>query len=299
CLTENAIRILFIEKYATAASVNPVEGPILYLKKLHEFVSNVIECNPGKVGNYPTLWRHFTSQLGVQYWSTAPFTVGKDNLVALPRCTSSLASGWDSYYINGRFTCAEVTTLYGNVYFIDATNPFYMVENIFSSNQAAAVFQYVGGPISPTNALIQQCEGLAEESPLPFSNPATLRGLLDGVRTWDAASNNAVRPRLLAEVFAQFQGTLKQPILEGNGILYYCAFYACRANNGGDTTACFPEVTNDDWALPNYQVDTWNELTDDIEACLDEEWITPFDIEEIASRLTKHLSFRSHICEAE
>ncbi|KAF0695175.1 hypothetical protein As57867_013931, partial [Aphanomyces stellatus] len=33
--------------------------------------------------------------------------------------------------------------------------------------------------------------------------------------------------------------------------------------------------------------------------CLDEEWITPFNIEEIASRLTKHLSFRSHICEAE
>ncbi|ETW08980.1 hypothetical protein H310_01458 [Aphanomyces invadans] len=93
--------------------------------------------------------------------------------------------------------------------------------------------------------------------------------------------------------------TQKQPILEGNGILYFCSFYACRANNQGDLSSCFPEVHNSDWALPHHKVDVWNDLTDDIQECIEDGWIDADDVSELAKRLTKTLTTRSHICQAE
>ncbi|CAK4074393.1 unnamed protein product [Aphanomyces euteiches] len=308
CLTENSIRILFIEKYAAAASNNPVEGPILYLKKLHEFISQVIKCNPDKVGNYPTLWRRFTSQLGVKYWPTAPFTVGQNNRIDIPRCTSRQASGWNVFETNGRFYCPNPDTLLTSppllgsskfgTYSVDSTDRFYDAGAVIDTDHCnAEIYGYTG--VSP---LLKRCEILqdpTENVATQYSNPDTLRGLLDSVRVWDTATKANVRPSTLAETAARFRGTQKQPILEGNGILYFCAFYACRANNDGDVSSCFPGVSNTDWALPHYKVDVWNQLTDDIQECLDEQWITAEDVNEIAKRLTQDLRHRTHICQAE
>ncbi|RHY53568.1 hypothetical protein DYB34_005778 [Aphanomyces astaci] len=307
CLTENSIRVLFIEKYAAAAATNPVEGPILYLKKLHEFVSNVIACNPDKVTNYPTIWRQFTSQLGVKYWPTAPFTVGKNNRIDIPRCTSRDASGWDTYTINGRFYCPAQNTLIGDnsppvttpnawTYRSDHTDKFYSWE-VANRAVGTAIGSYTG--VQPLLKQCQVLEGATEDVGQELSNPDTLRGLIDSVRVWDSASHSNVRPRIIAEIVAQYQGTQKQPILEGNGILYFCSFYACRANNHGDVSSCFPEVRNSDWALPHYKVDVWNQLTDDIQECLDEGWIDADDVSEVAKRLTQTLTTRTHICQAE
>ncbi|KDO28223.1 hypothetical protein SPRG_06272 [Saprolegnia parasitica CBS 223.65] len=309
CLTENTVRILFIERYAASASVNPIEGPVLYLKKLHQFISSVIACQPDKIANYPTLWRRSGN-----YNPTAPYSVygGSAYRVQLPRCTSNAATGWDTSETNGRFHCNNVEDL-GLLsaplgyfpYRRDAGDITYSLSALKKCKTSATV------DTTGVEFLVKKCKfhtNLAEEnnhgqdlSPLLWTNPDTLFGLLDGQNTITNRNDATLRVRTIAEIAANNGGLAKQPILEGNGVLYFCAFYACRANNGGDASSCFPSVSRDDWDLlsSNYWVPTWNDLTVEINECLASKYLTPQDVKEVSKPLLDELHQRTHICMAE
>ncbi|OQS07499.1 hypothetical protein THRCLA_00488 [Thraustotheca clavata] len=308
CLTENAIRIIFIEQYAAAASSNPIEGPILYLKKLHQFIGNVISCQPDKIANYPTLWRRYAN-----YNPTAPYSIyGRSNRVQLPRCTSNAASGWSSSFTNTRVQCNNIEDIFpitfGDFYpyFRDAGDITYDLDALASCTSSVAY------ATAGFNYLVKKCyndtqptqldnHGQTPHNPLIWTNPDTLFGLLDGSNTITNKNDASIRVRTIVEIAANNAGLAKQPILEGNGVLYYCAFYACRANNGGDASNCFPGVTRDDWDLlaSNYWIPTWNALTDEINTCLANGFLTAEDVKALAKPLVDEINGRTHICMAE
>ncbi|EQC40768.1 hypothetical protein SDRG_01839 [Saprolegnia diclina VS20] len=309
CLTENTVRILFIERYAASAAVNPIEGPVLYLKKLHQFISSVIACQPDKIANYPTLWRRSGN-----YNPTAPYSVygGSAYRVQLPRCTSNAATGWDTSETNARFHCNNVEDLLLSnpalgyfPYQRDAGDITYSLRALKQCKTSAAV------DTAGVGYLVKKClfhTNLAEEdnhgqdlSPLLWTNPDTLFGLLDGQNTITNRNDATLRVRTIAEIAANNGGLAKQPILEGNGVLYFCAFYACRANNGGDASSCFPGVSRSDWDLlsSNYWVPTWNDLTTEINDCVANKYLTPQDVKDVSKPLLDELHQRTHICMAE
>ena len=86
--------------------------------------------------------------------------------------------------------------------------------------------------------------------------------------------------------------------------MYFCAFYACKANNGGDLEGtCFPEVTDDDFNYDPLDAE-WSSLkeaSDVINSCLDsEKYLTAHDIaEDGAVQDFRTALQRSYICIAE
>ena len=74
CLTENTIRTKFIEHYSSEAATNEVEGPILHLKKMHEFIQKV-NANTGNQAqtHFPNLWRTYSNDQIIPYNPNSPF----------------------------------------------------------------------------------------------------------------------------------------------------------------------------------------------------------------------------------
>ena len=59
----------------------------------------------------------------------------------------------------------------------------------------------------------------------------------------EASITDIRRPLTIAELAVKSAGVLIQPILDGFGIMYFCAFHACKANNGGDIDGtCLPNL---------------------------------------------------------
>ena len=103
CLTENMIRIKYIEHYAKHAATNPIQVPILYLKKLHALIDEVVDCPNNQTENYPNLWRDFQPSEHLQYNPNAPYYVNGNGLIIMHQYTSGEASGLAAFNIGYQY----------------------------------------------------------------------------------------------------------------------------------------------------------------------------------------------------
>lgn len=90
--------------------------------------------------------------------------------------------------------------------------------------------------------------------------------------------------------------------MEGFGIVYYCAFHACRANNNGDLSKCYPEFkSDDDWKPSGISYSDLKKLSDDVNDCITDGYLDSDDITSNGDVATYNtlLSKRSYLCLAE
>ncbi|CAK4675331.1 unnamed protein product [Aphanomyces euteiches] len=303
CLTENYIRINFIEHYAASACNNPVEGPILYLKKLHAFIHSVKECTGDAASNnYPNLYRTFEVEGKVAYNPNAPYYLDSAKKVTTQQYTSGEASGLAAFTLGDSFMCATTEKLdqYG-VYGSTPGSPHYksqfytgLSQCPAASSAAKAALAAAGEPSDPSK-LIRYCKTSQ------YTTDRTYRGLYDAVHYIDRKSSALHRPQSIAEIAVRSAGILEQPILEGFGIVYYCAFHACRANNDGDLSKCYPEFkAEDDWDSSISQ-SALKKLSDDVNDCITDGYLDSDDIilEESVESFNNLLSQRTYLCLAE
>ena len=311
CLTENMIRIKFIEHYAKNAATNPIEGPILYLKKLHVFIRSVLKCNNRKAKyNFPNLWLEFQNDDGVvTYNPNAPYEY-VDGQVQLPDATDAASIGFEDSIIDNYFICNNPTDLHrgGQYYNSDPGNPRYskhLIHRCARRSRTSSALNTIG-----KNKVLKKCEYANDEPNSssdntigPESQKLTdmdLRGLYDGVNPVTRTTQSSYRVRSIAEMAVLNAGVLGQPILEGFGIMYFCAFYACKANNGGEVDGtCLPTFDADsDWR--NKKKDELKTLSEKVDNCLEKKWITKNDVamDGEVERFNQK-SDRSYICMAE
>ncbi|CAK4609360.1 unnamed protein product, partial [Aphanomyces euteiches] len=304
CLTENYIRINFIEHYAASACNNPVEGPILYLKKLHAFIHSVKECTGDAASNnYPNLYRTFEVEDKVAYNPNAPYYLDSDKKVTTQQYTSGEASGLAAFTLGDSFMCANTEQLdqygvYGSTPGSPHYKPQFYDELQFcpdASSAAKAALAAAGEPSDPSK-LIRYCKTSQ------YTTDRTYRGLYDAVHFIDRKSSALHRPQSIAEIAVRSAGILEQPILEGFGIVYYCAFHACRANNDGDLSKCYPEFkSEDDWKPSGVSYSDLKKLSDDVNDCITDGYLDSDDITSCTEveKYNNLLSKRSYVCLAE
>ncbi|OQR85041.1 hypothetical protein ACHHYP_12412 [Achlya hypogyna] len=298
CLTENYIRVNFIEHYASRACGNPIEGPILYLKKLHAFIEEVKKCTGNAAAdNYPNLYRTFKTCDGISYNPNAPFYLDSNKHVTTSQYTSGEASGLAAYTVGKKFLCANVNALDENGdYLAIPSNNHYgalMTKGGYFSCESSAAFTKLG-----YSNVVRSCKDVDT-----YTSDMELRNLYDSVHYVETVTTSLRRPLTIAEIAVRSAGVHEQPILEGFGIMYYCGFYACVANHDGDSSKCYPEFNSEkDWELP-LTVSYSSLLTDSrhINECIEDGYLTNEDItgcEEVATYI-EALSSRSYLCLAE
>lgn len=300
CLTENSIRIKYIEHYAQDAATNPIEGPTLYLKKLHTFINEVIECTTNnEVSNFPTLYK--TSN---NYNPNSPYYLDSNEQVSLYQYTNGPASGLSAYTVGPKgsatsFLCAnpkhlkvvedtwEYTSL-PKAHYID-----YRKEGKGQYSEAAKAIDI--------EVLVRKCDGNVADKQYVTSD-LSLRSLYDAVHPYENDVTALRRPKTIAEIAVSGAGMIEQPLLEGFGIMYYCAFYACKANNAGNTDGtCFPSFEGDDEfdIKPSIvELSSLKELSHDVDQCLDDHWISAQQVAENSASFNLALK-RSYICMTE
>jgi hypothetical protein len=295
CLTENEIRIQFIEQYSRYASRNPIEGPILYLKKIHAFMGKVMDCAPNGEKNFPTLYQSFNS-----YNPNSPFEE-KNSKVSLYQNGDGEASGMEAYTLGDHgdakaFLCSNVeylkqVTLGSINYLVYSTIPstFYSIGQIQTCQNSLiqkklTLKLYRACGIVPTSESDDSFEGISvKDKGYQFiTNDLSLKSFYDAVHPYEKDTTALRRPLTIAEIAVSKAGTLEQPILEGFGIMYYCAFYACKANNGGDMEdTCFPAFSEED-DFPDLvgltYADELEELSETVHECIANNWLTARDI---------------------
>ncbi|KAG9409465.1 hypothetical protein AC1031_019724 [Aphanomyces cochlioides] len=313
CLTENYIRINFIEHYAANACNNPVEGPILYLKKLHSFIKDVIDCTGTQKDNYPNIYRTFNVEGKIAYNPNAPYSLDSDGKLTTQQYTSGEASGLAAFTIGDSFVCADSNDLVsfdgthafiylnipGTIHYSVATTDAYSKttfngdSNMYNTCKGSKVYKN----LEDQNRVYRFCKTTQ------FTTDRTYRGLYDAVHNVERESSSLHRPQSIAEIAVRSAGILEQPILEGFGMMYYCAFHACRASNNGDLSKCYPDFKSDgEWTFPE-GVDSAeiHDLSNDVNACIDQGYLDADDItkSEEVQKYNKLLSSRSYICLAE
>ncbi|OQS06870.1 hypothetical protein THRCLA_01099 [Thraustotheca clavata] len=315
CLTENYIRINFIEHYAARACGNPIEGPILYLRKLHAFIDEVKSCTGHEaLHNFPNLYRTFKTGGRTRYNPNAPYYLDGDHNVATYQYTSGEASGLAAYTVGNSFLCANTEEL------VDAAEV-----TLLTAPSGKLVYQYV--PSTTHYSIVQDDVTKAWSSPYDscktsdafkklgienqvrycqndqYTSDRTLRSLYDSVHYVEKKTTSLRRPLTIAEIAIRSAGVHEQPILEGFGIMYYCGFYACVANNNGDASKCYPEFkSEDDWKLPTGT--DYSELlkkSREINECIDDGYLSNEDITSCTAvnEYTEALGRRSYLCLAE
>ncbi|KAG9409466.1 hypothetical protein AC1031_019725 [Aphanomyces cochlioides] len=299
CLTENYIRINFIEHYAASACNNPVEGPILYLKKLHAFIHAVKECTGDAASNnYPNLYRTFEVEGKVAYNPNAPYYLDSAKKVTTQQYTSGEASGLAAFTLGDSFMCANTEQLLGNVYTSSPGSPHYSPEFYTGDSQCPLTSSAAKTALAEVDRskLLRYCKSSQ------YTTDRTYRGLYDAVHYIDRKSSALHRPQSIAEIAVRSAGILEQPILEGFGIVYYCAFHACRANNDGDLSKCYPEFkSEDDWNPSGISYSELKKLSDDANDCITDGYLDSDDITSCTEveAYNNLLSKRSYVCLAE
>ena len=328
CLTENTIRIKYIEHYAKDSATNPIEGPILHLKKLHTFIYNVLECTGQDAGsNYPNLWRTFKDEEGhTSYNPNAPFSLSAAGKITYDQTTSNAATGLESSIIGDKFVCSNVDHLdINNKYATLPNKHHYDVDFEATCTASSALLAMTAAttaaslpsayerkcPVGPDFHNADDRDTKHPTGPLPQAGgpllhgeqylvDMTLRNLYDAVHYSEASITDIRRPLTIAELAVKSAGVLEQPILDGFGIMYFCAFHACKANNGGDIDGtCLPEFNAElDWELENEA--ELKEASKRIEECTQNQWLSNHDISgEDAVQVFNTMLRRSHICMAE
>lgn len=136
-----------------------------------------------------------------------------------------------------------------------------------------------------------------------YTTDRSYRGLYDAVHYIERGASSLRRPQSIAEVAVRSAGWHEQPILEGFGILYYCGFYACNANNNGDTSKCYPDFdADDDWSLTkDLSYASLKKTSDKINDCIKDGYLDSDDItaSDKVAAYNNVLNLRSYICLAE
>lgn len=310
CLTENYIRVNFIEHYAARACGNPIEGPILYLRKLHSFINEVLECTGADAAkNFPNLYRTFKAYDSAAYNPSAPFYLDGDKKVATAQYTSGEASGLAAYTVGSKFLCANTAELDLSVndddhHFVYLTVPstnHYNVAGDDGKFSATNMYTTCGDVSAANNALghdvLRHCQSSK------YTSDRSLRSLYDSVHYVEKISTSLRRPLTIAEIAVRSAGIHEQPILEGFGIMYYCGFYACVANNDGDASKCYPEFDSEkDWKLVSgVSYSDLQTKSREINECIEDGWLTNEDMTSSGkvNLYTEALSRRSYLCQAE
>ena len=316
CLTENMIRIQYIEHYSKYAAKNPIAGPTLYLKKMHQFIEKVMDCTDGEEANFPTLYK--SSQ---NYNPNSPFYLDSDGNVDLHQYTNGEASGMEAFTLGDHssakaFLCSNVEYLFNDT---SAAIPTWSYKSLpgnphFSSDACPATYSAAADKIGAED-LARNCASLADGSAeLDVSGEfyetqfatadMSLRSLYDAVHPYEAKTTALRRPKTIAEIAVTGAGMVEQPILEGYGIMYFCAFYACKANLGGSVDdTCFPAFSEEeDFPIPS-QAGSYADFktsSGNVSECIENNWLTSHDIALSAEVSTfKSQLQRSYLCMAE
>ncbi|KAG9409467.1 hypothetical protein AC1031_019726 [Aphanomyces cochlioides] len=285
CLTENYIRINFIEHYAASACNNPVEGPILYLKKLHAFIHAVKECTGDAASNnYPNLYRTFEVEGKVAYNPNAPYYLDSAKKVTTQQYTSGEASGLAAFTLGDSFMCANTEQLLGNVYTSSPGSPHYSPEFYTGDSQCPLTSSAAKTALAEVDRskLLRYCKSSQ------YTTDRTYRGLYDAVHYIDRKSSALHRPQSIAEIAVRSAGILEQPILEGFGIVYYLR--------------CYPEFkSEDDWNPSGISYSELKKLSDDANDCITDGYLDSDDITSCTEveAYNNLLSKRSYVCLAE
>jgi len=326
CLTENMIRIQYIEHYAKDASRNPIEGPTLYLKKLHAFIDEVVGCPGNNAKNYPNLWQTFKPSERVQYNPNAPYYENANGKFQMNQYSSGEASGLKAYSVGDQFLCADIKSLKKTsdgklVYTSLSTDHHYDPKILDTCNAAHALNSNVAPSSSALKSLVPggkssyECRAVTgakqagafdtiRNSGEQYTVDMSLENLYDAVHYVEAETSVLRRPQTIAELAVSNAGIREQPILEGFGIMYFCGFYACKANNGGDLDGtCFPEFDEElDWqSVDEVRSKSLKKDSAKIEFCLKEnKFLTAHDVAEDASvKAFREALRRSYTCMAE
>lgn len=319
CLTENMIRIQYIEHYSKYAAKNPIAGPTLYLKKMHQFIEKVIGCNGGEEANFPTLYKTSPSH---NYNPNSPFYV-VDDTVALHQYTNGEASGMEAFTVGDHasakaFLCSNVdhldiyerknppllsySSLPGSPHFsTDVCKNSAAYDKIKPNNMARNCGTF-SGAIQKNNGAKSVWKG---EGINLATDDLSLRSLYDAVHPYEADTTALRRPKTIAEIAVTGAGLVEQPLLEGYGIMYFCAFYACKANNGGNMDdTCFPAFSEeDDFPIPSTSTPTYSDFktsSDKVQECVENNWLSSHDIAlNPAVTAFKSKLQRSYLCMAE
>lgn len=305
CLTENSIRIKYIEHYAQDAATNPIEGPTLYLKKLHAFIEEVIECtSSNEVSNFPTLYK--TSN---NYNPNSPYYLDSNNQVSLYQYTNGPASGLSAYTIGPKesatsFLCANPKHLKivdGQLEYTSLPQSHYID---YRNDGAISPFSSAANLIG-VETLVRKCDGQLPDNPAEnqyITEDLSLRSLYDAVHPYENDVTALRRPKTIAEIAVSGAGMVEQPLLEGFGIMYYCAFYACKANNDGNTDGtCFPSFEGDDefqYDSLSTDLSSFKDLAHEVNQCLDDHWLAAHEVAEVSASFNLALK-RSYICMTE
>ncbi|KDO35057.1 hypothetical protein SPRG_01121 [Saprolegnia parasitica CBS 223.65] len=310
CLTENYIRVNFIEHYAARACGNPIEGPILYLKKLHAFIKNVRDCTGNDaVTKFPNLYKSFKTTDGLAYNPNAPF-YDTDSGVKTYQYTSGEASGLGAYTVGNKFLCANTDEL------VESSNAKYshVYLHVPSTNHYSLTDKRVPGaesqPLDISASMYATCTQSKANTKLEdqvyrycqnadYTSDQSLRSLYDSVHYVEKVTTALRRPLTIAEIAVRSAGVHEQPILEGFGIMYYCGFYACVANHDGDANQCYPAFKEDnDWNVPNPSTKT---KSAEINDCIDDGYLSTDDIAQNldVTAYVDALARRNYICLAE
>lgn len=315
CLTENMVRIQYIEHYSKYAAKNPIAGPTLYLKKMHEFIEKVMDCTDGEEANFPTLYKTSSN-----YNPNSPFYLDSDNNVALQQYTNGEASGMDAFTLGDHasakaFLCSNVEYLVEDT---TSATPEWSYKSVpgnphFSSDACPATYSAAADKIGAAD-LARNCVSLADgvagtgvsvelKGTQFATDDMSLRSLYDAVHPYEADTTALRRPKTIAEIAVTGAGMVEQPILEGYGIMYFCAFYACKANNGGNVDGtCFPAFSEEEDFPIASQGDyaDFKTSSDRVTECIDNNWLTSHDIALSAEVSTfKSQLQRSYLCMAE
>jgi len=323
CLTENSIRIKYIEHYAKDASINPVEGPTLYLKKMHEFIREVISCTSSTNDHlkFPTLYKTSTN-----YNPNSPFYL-LDGKVSLYQYTNGKAAGIESYTVGDstsakKFLCSnakhlEQINLPGSpMKWKYNTLPHKHYPDYTQACSTSTAFTRLELVDTVDNILIRTCSSLTDGAAQSdvfsvngvgkqfVTKDMSLRSFYDAVHPYEEDTTAIRRPKTIAEIAVSGAGMIEQPILEGFGIMYYCAFYACKANNGGNMEGtCFPTFEDDD----EYELSPLREsfadikeVSNEVSECLADHWLSSKDVADNNDvELFKIALKRSYICMTE
>jgi hypothetical protein len=303
CLTENMIRIKYIEHYAADASSNPIEGPQLYLKKMHAFIKEVITCgnsNGRKAAeNYPQLYRTFRDGATVTYNPNSPFFLNDQDEVEMKDYTTGESSGMKVFTVGDRFRCSNIEKLSGMTYKTSKTSPFY---NYRYANSRSTRRQSKAAEAYKVDDLLRKCD---YDNSNEKTSDMSLRSLYDSVHPFADKNSALRRPQTIAEIAVSHAGVLEQPELEGFGIMYFCAFYACKANNGGNLDGtCFPDFNPEsDWKYDSSS-NKFKDLiksSEYVKTCATEKYLTRHDIniDEASSDFAERNNERNYICRNE
>jgi len=220
-------------------------------------------------------------------------------------------SGLGAYTVGKYFQCGNPNDLIK----ADTTSPSYYVYSAIASTNHYNVNGDGSSTFDRANSIYGKCgtKSLANTrlgssvyrycKNSDYVTDRNLNALYDAVHYVEAEVTSLRRPLSIAEVAVRSAGVVEQPILEGFGIMYYCGFYACVANNQGDKSKCYPAFDGEkDWDLvAGVSYADLKAKSDLVNDCITNEYLSDEEIadDDKVNTYNDLLNRRSYLCMAE